>query len=239
MAIYFISDGEYIKIGYTKGDPKDRLASLQSGNARQLTLVSTISGNITKKQTLHQRFHHLKARGEWFQLTEEIEKFINFSETEKEQEFLKPYIDPIGLDVGVDAWFQRCPKDQLHKILQEVTKSCEQAYRRGFQQGFEVCKEIIKNKHPVEYRKSGKYWHPLLLTDSNLSLHEALNKISSQICKWRFAYDYHKATVAPTTFPEGWKIPSAETAMKRHKMEFRNSSSFLSYLGQLDSYFQR
>ena len=36
MTIYFLSDGEYIKIGYTKQDVYSRINSLQTANAREL-----------------------------------------------------------------------------------------------------------------------------------------------------------------------------------------------------------
>jgi hypothetical protein len=76
MTIYFISDGEYVKIGYTNGNPLERLASLQTGNARLLKVLHTMPGSLSEEQALHQRFHHLRACGEWFELTDEIQQFI-------------------------------------------------------------------------------------------------------------------------------------------------------------------
>ena len=235
MTIYFISDGEYVKIGYTSGNPKERLASLQTSNARQLKIIQTIPGDIYKEQTLHQRFHHLRACGEWFKFTEEIREFINTPKIPKEpsNSFHVEYLSSDGLDAGVDAWFQRIPKERLNKLLKEVVKCCEQAYRRGFQQGFEVCKRVIRNEHPVEYRKSENKWHSIFLKDSKLSLDKALNNISSQICHWRFTYDYHKATLPPPRHPKRQKILKKigmDTAMERHCMEFQNASDFMYYL---------
>lgn len=234
MTVYFISDGEYVKIGYTNSDPKDRLAGLQTGNARHLQIIHTIPGNISKEQALHQRFQHLKVRGEWFKFTEEIQNFIVSPEIQRKQKIENFYVDLIGLDINVDAWFQRFPKDKLNKLLIEVVKCCEQSYRRGFQQGFDTCKKIIANEHPVAYKKSQEHWHGILLKDSSFSLNIALKNISSQICSWRLTYDYHKATVAPTTFPKGYKIHGMETAMERHCHEFQNASSFMFYLSNLN-----
>lgn len=78
--IYFISDGQYVKIG--KGMPMDRLKTMQTGNARQLKLLFTIPlGNIPKSSAstyktagipaemiLHRIFKNYHVRGEWFDI---------------------------------------------------------------------------------------------------------------------------------------------------------------------------
>ena len=69
--IYVISDGEHHKIGYTAGDPKDRLQMLQTGSSRALSLVTTLPGEMSDEKRLHARFAHVRVRGEWFALTNE------------------------------------------------------------------------------------------------------------------------------------------------------------------------
>ena len=68
--IYFITDGEYVKIGFTdQDDAENRLKALQVGNARKLTLIGTIPGGLTEEATLHKVFAQLRANGEWFAVT--------------------------------------------------------------------------------------------------------------------------------------------------------------------------
>ena len=64
--IYFISDGEYLKIGYTSGDVETRISALQIGNARKLQLVGYIDGGRETEAILHRVFHEFNVGGEWF-----------------------------------------------------------------------------------------------------------------------------------------------------------------------------
>ncbi|MGP3938413.1 GIY-YIG nuclease family protein [Streptomyces sp. 6N106] len=56
-----------VKIGFTSGDPKKRLASLQTGQPMKLSLLWSSAGN--HESTLHRRFARHRVRGEWFDLT--------------------------------------------------------------------------------------------------------------------------------------------------------------------------
>lgn len=76
MTIYFLSDGEYIKIGYTKQDVYSRINSLQTGNARELVYLGEIPGNIEVESNLHNRFKHLRVKGEWFKKDIELIEYI-------------------------------------------------------------------------------------------------------------------------------------------------------------------
>ena len=71
MTIYFIGDGEHIKIGYTKGDARKRLAQLQTGNSRALRLLATVEGGPDKEVELHQQFDSCRLTGEWFAVAQE------------------------------------------------------------------------------------------------------------------------------------------------------------------------
>lgn len=71
--VYFISDGEYIKIGISS-DIQSRLASLQTANARDLILCHSILLNGRDEAqyfegVLHQEFAEYRAMGEWFKIT--------------------------------------------------------------------------------------------------------------------------------------------------------------------------
>lgn len=75
--VYFVEDGDCIKIGTTVGKVKIRLSSLQVGNPRQLTLLGTFqeSGNV--EYDLHNRFHAYHIRGEWFRDNPELRALIS------------------------------------------------------------------------------------------------------------------------------------------------------------------
>ena len=76
MTIYFVSDGEYIKIGCTKQDIYSRINSLQTGNARQLICMGNIPGDLEIEKNLHNRFKHLQEKGEWFRKDQELIEYI-------------------------------------------------------------------------------------------------------------------------------------------------------------------
>ena len=67
--VYFISDGEYIKIGYTF-NLLDRLASLQCGNAKTLFVKDKYYCQFPfeEEQYLHKKYKNQRMRGEWFNI---------------------------------------------------------------------------------------------------------------------------------------------------------------------------
>lgn len=67
MSTYFIQAGQNgpVKIGYTAGDPENRLRQLQGANHNDLRLIYWLDGNLEK--TLHDALAPLRLRGEWFQ----------------------------------------------------------------------------------------------------------------------------------------------------------------------------
>lgn len=68
--IYFVTDGEYVKIGFTdRDDVQQRIKALQIGNARELELMGTMQGGREEEMLLHQIFGGFRIRGEWFLLT--------------------------------------------------------------------------------------------------------------------------------------------------------------------------
>lgn len=73
--IYFIGHTDYIKIGYTN-DISSRLKALQVGSPIELKMIGLIDGDMEYELFIHNKFNHLKIRGEWFKYTKEIENFI-------------------------------------------------------------------------------------------------------------------------------------------------------------------
>ncbi|NDK09129.1 hypothetical protein EOM39_07890 [Candidatus Gracilibacteria bacterium] len=79
--IYLISDGEFTKIGLTDKKTNIRLASLQTGNARKLTIVGEYEtkNRYAEEKRLHNIFRSQHISGEWFSLTNSDIKMILLS----------------------------------------------------------------------------------------------------------------------------------------------------------------
>lgn len=80
--VYAISNGRHIKIGKSD-DPINRMYDMQTSNSETLSLICSYKcmnqklGFDTEK-SLHNIFHDKKARGEWFDITEqELQKEWN------------------------------------------------------------------------------------------------------------------------------------------------------------------
>lgn len=67
--VYFITDGEYVKIGST-ADLKSRLNSLQTANARPLTLLKYVEckDRFETERQFHDVFSRFRVNGEWFNI---------------------------------------------------------------------------------------------------------------------------------------------------------------------------
>lgn len=63
--VYFVWDGEAIKIGFS-GSATHRLIALQSSHPRRLKILHKIPGTMADEKRLHQQFAHLNIHGEWF-----------------------------------------------------------------------------------------------------------------------------------------------------------------------------
>lgn len=67
--VYFVSDGQYVKIGSTS-DLKARIASLQTANARPLTLLKYLEckDRFETERQFHDVFYNRRVNGEWFDI---------------------------------------------------------------------------------------------------------------------------------------------------------------------------
>lgn len=83
--VYFISTGvpqpNYVKIGFTKGDPFKRMSGLQTGNPIPLTMIGYFFGSLGIERKLHETLDQFRTQGEWFRFSEVtahwIEGFLN------------------------------------------------------------------------------------------------------------------------------------------------------------------
>jgi hypothetical protein len=67
--IYFVRAGDLVKIGWTAGNPWDRLRNLQTSNGARLELLATVEGTRADERKLHAAFRALRTHGEWFALS--------------------------------------------------------------------------------------------------------------------------------------------------------------------------
>ena len=74
--IYFLTDGEAIKIGFAK-DPVSRLSELQVSHHFELVILATIASPKYREKILHQRFQKHHIRGEWFWIHQDILDLID------------------------------------------------------------------------------------------------------------------------------------------------------------------
>lgn len=71
--VYFIQDGDAVKIGHSIS-PEKRMAGLTT--CRELRLLLTIPGGRKREAELHRKFAKFRIKGEWFQLAPPILDFI-------------------------------------------------------------------------------------------------------------------------------------------------------------------
>lgn len=77
--IYFIAAGdkpEWVKIGFTAGDPNARLRALQTGCPLKLRLLRAISAPAAAEAEIHDVLRDERGIGEWFRLTPYVERLI-------------------------------------------------------------------------------------------------------------------------------------------------------------------
>ena len=66
--VYVIASRGACKIGFTSGNPADRLKSLQTGNPNRLELVGSVEGERFLEDLAHMRFESCRLEGEWFRM---------------------------------------------------------------------------------------------------------------------------------------------------------------------------
>lgn len=91
--IYFISDGEFVKIGKAN-NPQMRIKQIQTGNARELYIMGLIACESSYQANmlegaLHKYFNKYRKCGEWFDIQKTYEDQIKrYSEKNLALEFM-------------------------------------------------------------------------------------------------------------------------------------------------------
>jgi hypothetical protein len=73
---YFVTDGEAIKIG-SSITPESRIKQLQTGTVRTIKTLAIVPMEAADEYQTHQRFAHLRQRGEWFRPEPDLLAFIS------------------------------------------------------------------------------------------------------------------------------------------------------------------
>jgi predicted DNA-binding transcriptional regulator AlpA len=81
QVVYFLADGDAIKIGTTKGHPSARANSMNSGNPRKIDYLYSIWADRTIEATLHALFQPFLIQGEWFTAGSELKTFLKLLPT--------------------------------------------------------------------------------------------------------------------------------------------------------------
>lgn len=77
--VYFVRCEQFVKIGCS-ANIESRWRELQVGNPFELTLLAYVPTSTDRleavERTCHQRFKHLRVRGEWFRWTDELAEAV-------------------------------------------------------------------------------------------------------------------------------------------------------------------
>lgn len=76
MSVYVISDGENVKVGVSV-DVYQRFSSIQTGNAKKLTLIGFVDGEADLEKEIHSRLCEFHIRGEWYKWTPESQSILS------------------------------------------------------------------------------------------------------------------------------------------------------------------
>ena len=73
--VYFVVNGEYVKIGTTE-NLGNRIRHLSNSSPTRIRVVLKLDGDRTLEKLLHARFSRYRHNLEWFRLSDEIKSFI-------------------------------------------------------------------------------------------------------------------------------------------------------------------
>src|SRR5574343_50716 len=74
--VYFCQTESFIKIGWTLLGTSQRVRGIEMACPTPIRLLKTIKGGRDLEAALHQRFAHLRHRGEWFHAGTDLVEFI-------------------------------------------------------------------------------------------------------------------------------------------------------------------
>ncbi len=78
-SVYFITDvldAGPVKIGFTSGSVKDRLAALQTGSPVPLKVAASLMAPDYAERRIHRALAEYRLHGEWFERRQVVDEFI-------------------------------------------------------------------------------------------------------------------------------------------------------------------
>jgi len=69
---------EFVKIGFTRANPRSRLDTLQTGCPQALRLMAYFPGSMEDEKRLHMTFEELRFRGEWFEVRDKLQDLLTY-----------------------------------------------------------------------------------------------------------------------------------------------------------------
>jgi hypothetical protein len=178
MSVYFITNRKLniCKIGHA-ADPKKRLMTLQCASAVTLSLEATLPGSAELERKLHKRFAADRLSGEWFTITEELERTIQEAAASPRLELVvnkpRPSREPTEQAVEKSLALHRRLLAEGMADLAKLgpIKDCPVNYSRRFYQPVPVSGGQFNNRFAI--RGDGGHRHRLLCADLNLSWDQA------------------------------------------------------------------
>lgn len=100
MAIYFIRQGKFVKIGHAV-NVKGRLADVQTASPLPVVLLGVINTNHSHRLEgiLHHKFREYHQRGEWYRLTPALLTLIEAEIESPEPINVIEHGEPIGVEL--------------------------------------------------------------------------------------------------------------------------------------------
>jgi len=126
--IYFIriKDQPYVKIGFSK-DVEKRLKQLQTSSPFDLEIIYTEFAAIEREKQLHEKYKEYQVKGEWFNISGDLEKFIKNGPIQPFYNFLvshrieDTFIGDLAVDIFRDASLNESSAQS--EILKQITLS--------------------------------------------------------------------------------------------------------------------
>jgi len=75
--IYFITDGTFIKIGYTGKNVNKRIKQLSTGSSSKLYALGWVKGDKNLEKEWHNKYAYLRKNLEWFKVDDNLLNEIN------------------------------------------------------------------------------------------------------------------------------------------------------------------
>lgn len=189
--IYFVKNGNdnEIKIGYAD-NVKQRMCSLQTSNSNDLKLIGVMEGEKVVEQNIHERFAHLRVRGEWFTLSDELRDFVNANcYTENVPTSKMVVVNP----TMAQSWLEQNSYSKQRKIRKLHVALLAREMRLGrFQPTAQVGFAILNDR---EILVNGQHTLHAIIQSGlpqvvNVVYHEVDDEY--EIAKLYFCYDIHK-----------------------------------------------